>query len=45
VFPVLDGDLQRIPVPIKISDDLADLPVAVAVNDIALVALGQQLRI
>src|SRR5690606_10739241 len=45
VAPVLDGHVERVPPGVQVGDDGLDLPVAVAVDDVATVTAGQQLRV
>src|SRR5690606_15236528 len=45
VAPVLDGDVERVPPGVEVGDDRLDPPVPVAVDDVAAVAPGQQLRV
>ena len=45
VLPVLDRDVERMPVLVEIGDDRLHPPVAVAVDHVAGVALAQQLRV
>ena len=45
VLPVLDGDVERMPAPVEVGDDRLHPPVAVAVDDVAPVAGGQELGI
>src|SRR5215211_2346343 len=45
MLPVLDRDLQRMPPGLKISNDRRDFPVAISIDDIAAIAVLEQLRI
>ena len=45
VLPVLDRDVERVPARVQVGHDRGDPPVPVAVDDVAGVALGQQLRV
>ena len=45
VFPVLDRNVERMPTGVEVSDDRLDRPVAVDVEHIAAITLGQQHRI
>jgi hypothetical protein len=45
VLPVLDSDLQRMPALVKLCHDLGGLPVAEPVEDVAPIAVLQQLRV
>ena len=45
VLPVLDGDVKGMPLAIEILDDGLEAPVAVAVDDVAAVAVGQELGV
>ncbi len=42
VLPVLDGHVQRVTSGVEVGDDRIDRPVAVAVDDVAAVAVGEQ---
>ena len=42
VLPVLDGDVEVVPPGVEVGDDRLHRPVAVAVHDVAPVALGEQ---
>ena len=42
VLPVLDGDVEVVPPGVEVGDDRLHRPVAVAVDDVAPVALGEQ---
>ena len=43
VLPVLDRDVEVVPAGVEVGDDRLHAPVAVAVDDVAPVALGEQL--
>ena len=45
VLPVLDGDVERMPVPVEVGHDRLEAPVAIAVDDVARVAVLEQLGI
>ena len=45
VLPVLDRDVEVVPPGVEVGDDRLHRPVAIAVDDVAAVALGQQLRV
>jgi hypothetical protein len=45
VLPVLDRDVERVPARVEVGHDRVAPPVAVAVDDVAPVALGEQLRV
>ena len=45
VFPVLDGDLQRMTPGIELGDDRVHRPIAETIDHVPAVAVGQQLRI
>ncbi len=45
VLPVLDGDVERVPAAVEVGDDRGPGPVAVAVGDVAPVAVAQQVGI
>ena len=45
MFPVLDRDLERMAPGVKISNDGRELPITIAVNHVAPVALLEQLGI
>ena len=45
VAPVLDGHVERVPAGVEVGDDGVDPPVAVAVDDVAPVALRQQIGV
>ena len=45
VLPVLDGDVKGMPLAIEVVDDGLEAPVAVAVDDVAGVAVGQELGV
>ena len=45
VFPILDGDVKGMSLPIEIFDDGLEAPVAIAVDDVAAVAVGQELGV
>ena len=45
VLPVLDGDVERVPVLVEVGDDRVHAPVPVAVDDVAGVAVLEQLGI
>jgi len=41
VLPVLDGDVKRMPVLIEVGHDRGHRPVAVAVDDVAAITVGE----
>ena len=45
VLPVLDGDVEVVAPGVEVGHDRLDRPVAVAVDDVAAVALAEQLRV
>ena len=45
VLPVLDGHVEVVPAGVEVGDDRLERPVAVAVDHVAPVALGEQLRV
>ena len=45
VLPVLDRDVERVPARVEVGDDRLAAPVAVAVDDVAGVAVGEQLGV
>ncbi len=45
VLPVLDGDVERHPAQVEVGDDRVHRPVAVAIDDVAAVSVGQQRRV
>ena len=45
VLPVLDRDVEVVPAPVEVGHDRLAPPVAVAVDDVAPVAVGEQLRV
>ena len=45
VAEVLDGDVQRVPAAVDVGDDRLARPVPVGVDDVASVAVAQQLRV
>ena len=45
VLPVLDRDMERMPLPVEVGDDRVHAPVAVLVDDVAGVAVREQFRI
>jgi len=45
VLPVLDRDVERMPARIEVRDDGLDSPVAIAVDDVAPVADGEELGV
>ena len=45
VLPVLDRDVEVVPAGVEVGDDRLHRPVAVAVDDVAAVALGEQRRV
>ena len=45
VFPVFDSDVQAMAAQVKIIDDCRDLPVAISVHHVAMIAAGEQLGI
>ena len=45
VLPVLDRDVELVPARVEVGDDRLARPVAVAVDDVAPVAVGEQLRV
>src|SRR5207248_7774422 len=45
VRPVLDRDMERMPPGVEVSDDRVARPIAIAVDDVAPIALAQQLRV
>src|SRR5262245_10837837 len=45
VLPVLDGDMEVMPSRVQIGDDRVASPVAVAIDDVAMIAAGQELVI
>src|SRR4030095_13964718 len=45
VLPVLDGDVEVVPLRIQVGDDRAAPPVAVAIDDVAMIAARKKLAI
>ena len=45
VLPVLDRDVEVVPASVEVGDDRVHRPVAVAVDDVAAVAVGEQRRV
>ena len=45
VLPVLDRDVERVPAGVEVGDDRVEPPVAVAVDDVAPVAVREQLGV
>ena len=45
VLPVLDGHMEGVPSPVQVVDDGVHRPVAIAVGNVAPIALGQQVEV
>lgn len=45
VLPVLDGDMKTVPPVVEIGDDGVERPVPVTIDDVASIAVSQQLEI